>query len=86
MNLLSLARQPLGKYIKNQRNRLGITQIKLAASMNVTPQFMGHIENGIIGCPEELLKMLIKKLNLKEPVVKKILYDVTDMKIKLLFS
>jgi predicted transcriptional regulator len=82
MNLFTVAKHPIGKYLKARRKKLGISQIDLAKRAHISPQFLGHVEAGLIGCPENLLKFLVRELKIQNLEIQKILSRAAITNIK----
>lgn len=86
MNLLNIKKVEIGKQIRKYRCHLGLAQTRLAKKLKVSPQFLGHIEKGKIGCPENILKILIQELGLNKKEIKKIFQDAVNEQVDELFG
>jgi len=80
----------IGKKIKRLRNRLGLTQDKLAEQVNINPKYLSNIERGLenptldtllrlaISLKVELWEMLLPDKELSSDALKKKIKNLLD--------
>ena len=69
----------IGQYFIEQREALGVSQVELATGLGFSAQFMGRIEKGDVGIPEDALVKAVAILNLDPSRIRKIyMYSVTN--------
>jgi transcriptional regulator with XRE-family HTH domain len=76
----------LGKYLKERRKELGMTQQQVCDHFGFTCQFYGKIEMGAAPCPAYILKELVVILRLKHSKMKKIFIKSAEMEVNHLFD
>ena len=52
----------IGKRIRSERDRMGLTREKLAELVDVTPRFIADVERGSVGVSVPTLKMICEVL------------------------
>lgn len=62
----------MGLYFIEQREALGISQAELATFLGFSAQFMGRIEKGEVGTPEDALIKAVSILELEPSRLRKI--------------
>ncbi len=67
-----MARKMIGLYFLEQRESLGISQAELASVLGFSAQFMGRIEKGDVGTPEDALVKAVSFLELEPARLRKI--------------
>ena len=65
----------IGAHIKEMRTRRGMRQKELSSRLQVSAQFLGKIEKGLVPIPSELLIKTIAILDLKQLLIKNAYLD-----------
>ena len=65
----------IGNHIKEMRTKKGMKQKELSSKLNVSAQFLGKIEKGLVPIPTEILVKSIAILDLKQQLIKNAYLD-----------
>lgn len=76
----------IGTHIKEMRTRKGMKQKELSSQLQVSAQFLGKIEKGLVPIPSELLVKSIAILDLKQPLIKNAYLDYAREEASSLFE
>ncbi len=76
----------IGSHIKETRTKKGIKQKELSSQLNVSAQFLGKVEKGLVPIPTELLIKTIAILDLKQPIIKNAYLDFAKEEASSLFE
>ncbi|MBX2988579.1 MAG: helix-turn-helix transcriptional regulator [Bdellovibrionaceae bacterium] len=63
----------LGSYLRDKREKKGMTQTDVASSLKVRPQFVSNWERGLSSPPWRLMRQLVRVYNIPKNEIVKVL-------------
>lgn len=72
----------LGVYLRDKREKKGMTQTDVAASLKVRPQFVSNWERGLSSPPWRLMRNLVRLYNIPKNEIIKVLVREHEIYIK----